>query len=195
MSSPLLIQVQCRCVTNLNDKITMSLHYFHKLVFNSPVRVAGQIVRFEPIGNNAGVKVLADERADQAAELAELNKLADVQARGVTRISKEIYEQKKNNLASKTSQPARKSLLDGVRIVDRDQGIVPNPAGVAKPAAVAVAELAERVKGLESVVAKAQIPVVESEQPKPFVPNVRKVADAPKLDKPIAANTDPRLSE
>lgn len=194
-SPPLLIQVQCRRVTNLNTEIKtiMSLHYFHKLVFNSPVRVAGQIVRFEPIGNNAGVKVLADDREDQKAELAELDKLANTQARGVTRISKEIYEQKKNNLASTTSQPARKSLLDGVRIVDRDQGIVQNQAGAAKPAAV-VADLAARVKGLEDAVTKAQIPVTSPEQPKPFVPNVRKVEDAPKTDKPTAANIDPKLT-
>ena len=133
-SPPLLIQVQCRRVTNLNTEIKtiMSLHYFHKLVFNSPVRVAGQIVRFEPIGNNAGVKVLADDREDQKAELAELDKLANTQARGVTRISKEIYEQKKK-------QPSLDDIAASAQVVARRRadsgqgsGNSPKPSGGCK---------------------------------------------------------------
>lgn len=162
----------------------MPTHYFHKIVFNAPVRVNGNIIRFEPIGSNAGVKVLDDAREDQKEELALLNKLADTQERGVTRISKEIYDQKKSNLALTKSQPARKQSFDGVRIVDRETPFLPQAAANAKPAAV-VADLAARVQSLESAAksttpAATQIPVAPSEQPKPFVPNVRKVKDAPK---------------
>lgn len=149
----------------------MAKIYFHKLAFNSPIRFKDSNIRFEPVGGNTGVKMLDDAVGEQAEELAFLNQLADTKTRGVSRISEEIYNEKKNNRASATSR-SRQNAFGSVRILEpRDSSpIKAQPAQSAAAPAVpsAAAGAAE----------PARIPVVpglEAESGAPaFTPALRK---------------------
>lgn len=142
------------------------IHYFYKIGLNAPIQVNGQNIQFEQTERNCGVKQLSDENPNQTAELAELNRCADNQARGVSRISLEIYTQKKSNRHLTLSQNQRQSPHGNVRIFDSQSlSLMPaRVAEVAKPAAV-----------VEQPTPSISIPVVQTQQPAPFVPNVRRV--------------------
>lgn len=148
----------------------MAKIFFLKLAFNAPIKLKDAFIRFEPVGNNAGVKVLEDNVASQAEELAFLNQLADTKARGVSRISESLYNEKKNNRASATSQ-SRQSGFGSIRILEpRDSS--PLKASAAQPAAAQAARSAAE-SAVSNLVSK--IPVVPEAGPQSeFTPAVRK---------------------
>lgn len=155
------------------------IHYFHKIGFNSPLKIGAKLIQFEPIGGNAGVKVLSDDRPDQKEEIAFLNQCADRQLRGVTRISAEIYAQKKSSHPSMTSRNLRGSSHEGVRIFDRNElSLLPKKAAVASPAAegsgpVILQQAMQNPDGSPGT--PINIAVGAQQQPRPFTPAVRKV--------------------
>lgn len=140
------------------------IHYFHKLAFNAPIKLNGSIIVFEPVGNNAGVRAIDDTSAAEAAQLTALHQFADQQARGVTRISKEIYEQKKNNRQFSKSPHLQSSSLNGIRILDKEASFLPKKPAGASPA-VSVNPPAPAIP----------IAVTPTAQPRAFIPTVRKV--------------------
>lgn len=149
----------------------MAKIYFHKLAFNSPVKFKDSNVRFEPVGTNMGVKVMDDTIPDQAEELAFLNQLADAKTRGVSRISEAIYNEKKNNRASATSQ-SRQNAFGSVRILE------PRDSSPIKPRAIQSATAPAAPSAAESAVSSsaAKIPAVPESAASEFTPTVRKRA-------------------
>lgn len=150
----------------------MAKSYFHKLAFNAPIKFKDGYIKFEPVGGNAGVKVLDGDNRDQIDELIFLNELADSKSRGVSRISEAIYNEKKNNRASATSK-SQQNAFGSVRILEpRDSSPIKPRAtqSVAAPAAVPPAASAASNPA-------AKIPVVpDAGAQSEFTPAVRKRA-------------------
>ena len=154
----------------------MAKTYFHKLAFNAPIKFKDAYIKFEPVGGNAGVKVLDGDNREQIDELVFLNQLADAKSRGVSRISEAIYIEKKNNRASGTSK-SRQDAFGSVRILEpRDSSPIKSQA-IPSATAQAVPPVATSAASNQVPAATSKIPVVpESVGQSDFTPAVRKRA-------------------
>lgn len=100
------------------------MRHLKKELLTNSIKFNGKIIAFEAIGQNNGVIAL-DESQD-AALIAELDRLADARKMGVVRISAEIYDSLKKKARSILSRPPQGVFGGKLRVFDNTKTLVQN---------------------------------------------------------------------